>query len=201
VWTPPIIRTQSRGGAPAGVSSPPVTLPMKTSTPSCSPCHPAPKHLFSPDSTTLELPHHRSWWTVTATHVDGSEIGHRKTNKRLHVSPYLATSQTSSRLVQLKHQCGLATMPGSTVVIPTSNAAVFHAIGSISPNSIFCPARSTTTTHETRLQSNDKQISVANLELDSTVAVAGAPSAVTRSYKFGMVATKTVAPTASTRPK
>jgi hypothetical protein len=136
-----------------------------------------------------------------AAHVDGSEIGHRKTNKRLYVSPYLTTSRTSSRLVQPKHRHGLATMHGGTVAIPTSNAVAFHAIGSISPISVFRSARSTTTTHGTRLQSNDEQISAANLKLDSALAMAGAPSAVTRSGEFGMVATKTVAPTASTQPK
>jgi len=39
------------------------------------------------------------------------------------------------------------------------------------------------------------------MELDSTVAMAGAPSAVTRSGESGTVVTKMAAPTVSTRPK
>jgi hypothetical protein len=62
-------------------------------------------------------------------------------------------------------------------------------------------ARSTTTTHGTRLQSTDEQTSAANMELDSAMAMAGAPNAVTRSEESDTVATKMAAPTASTQPK
>jgi hypothetical protein len=87
------------------------------------------------------------------------------------------------------------------VTIPTSDAAAFHASGSISPSSVFRSARSTTMTHGTRLQSTDEQTSAANTELDSAVAMADAPSVVTRSSESGTVATKMAAPTASTQPK
>jgi hypothetical protein len=183
--------TQSRGGAPASVFSPSVTLPTKMSAPLCSPCHPELRHPLSPDSIALELPHRCSWLMAAAAHVDGSEIGHHKTNKHLYVSPYLTTSRTSSWLVQPKHRHGLATMRGGTVAIPASNTAAFHGIGSISPSSVFRSARSTTTTHRTQLQSNDKQTSATNLELDSAVAMAGAASAVTRSNESDTVATST----------
>jgi hypothetical protein len=92
-------------------------------------------------------------------------------------------------------------MHGDTMATPTSDAAAFHAIGSISPSSVFRSARSTPTTHVTCPQSAVEQISAANMELDSAGAMAGAPRAVTYSGESGMVATKMATPTASTQPK